>query len=49
MFDAQVGSDDVNTLSAIYSQLGNAYFSIRAYEQALNHHKHDLLLTRREI
>ncbi|GMT33722.1 hypothetical protein PFISCL1PPCAC_25019, partial [Pristionchus fissidentatus] len=41
-----VGTDDTTMLSAIYSQLGNAYFSIRAYVKALEYHRNDLLLTR---
>jgi hypothetical protein len=40
------GTSDVRTVSAIYSQLGNAYFSIRNYAKALEYHKHDLCLAR---
>ena len=42
----QVGTDDLKTLSAIYSQLGNAYFYLQEYGQALEYHKHDLNLAR---
>ncbi|XP_006863873.1 PREDICTED: G-protein-signaling modulator 1 [Chrysochloris asiatica] len=42
----QVGTEDLKTLSAIYSQLGNAYFYLKEYTQALSYHKHDLLLAR---
>ena len=40
------GSDDLHALSAIYSQLGNAYFYMREYQKALEYHKHDLFLAR---
>ncbi|XP_075415920.1 G-protein-signaling modulator 1 isoform X4 [Tenrec ecaudatus] len=48
LFEAavQVGTEDLKTLSAIYSQLGNAYFYLKEYTQALAYHKHDLLLAR---
>ncbi|EDL93516.1 G-protein signalling modulator 1 (AGS3-like, C. elegans), isoform CRA_e [Rattus norvegicus] len=42
----QVGTEDLKTLSAIYSQLGNAYFYLKEYARALQFHKHDLLLAR---
>ncbi|KAI9524654.1 G-protein-signaling modulator 1 [Dissostichus eleginoides] len=42
----QVGTDDLKTLSAIYSQLGNAYFYLKEYGKALEYHKHDLTLAR---
>ncbi|XP_008571410.1 PREDICTED: G-protein-signaling modulator 1 [Galeopterus variegatus] len=47
-FEAAVqgGTEDLKTLSAIYSQLGNAYFYLKEYAQALEYHKHDLLLAR---
>ncbi len=41
-----VGTDDLKTLSAIYSQLGNAYFYLQQYGRALEYHKHDLNLAR---
>ncbi|XP_071482552.1 uncharacterized protein [Diadema antillarum] len=40
----EVGTDDLKTLSAIYSQLGNAYFYLQDYGKALTYHKHDLTL-----
>ncbi|XP_041481312.1 G-protein-signaling modulator 2-like isoform X1 [Lytechinus variegatus] len=40
----EVGTDDLKTLSAIYSQLGNAYFFLEDYGKALTYHKHDLTL-----
>uniref|UniRef100_A0A2K5Q894 G-protein-signaling modulator 1 n=2 Tax=Cebus imitator TaxID=2715852 RepID=A0A2K5Q894_CEBIM len=40
----QVGTEDLKTLSAIYSQLGNAYFYLKEHGRALEYHKHDLLL-----
>ena len=42
----QVGTDDLKTLSAIYSQLGNAYFYLQEFGKALEYHKHDLNLAR---
>ncbi|RVE65930.1 hypothetical protein OJAV_G00120950 [Oryzias javanicus] len=42
----QVGTEDLKTLSAIYSQLGNAYFYLKEYGKALEYHKHDLNLAR---
>ncbi|CAG9862791.1 unnamed protein product [Phyllotreta striolata] len=42
----QAGTDDLRTLSAIYSQLGNAYFYLGDYEKAKQYHKHDLTLAR---
>ncbi|KAM9439565.1 G-protein-signaling modulator 2-like isoform 2-T2 [Clarias gariepinus] len=42
----QVGTEDLLVLSAIYSQLGNAYFNLRDYTKALEFHHHDLTLTR---
>lgn len=47
-FEAAVeaGTDDLKTLSAIYSQLGNAYFYLQDYAKALEYHKHDLNLAR---
>ena len=38
----------MKVLSAIYSQLGNAYFYLQQYEKAFEFHKHDLNLTRYE-
>ncbi|XP_069670848.1 G-protein-signaling modulator 2 isoform X2 [Periplaneta americana] len=42
----QAGTDDLRTLSAIYSQLGNAYFYLGDYVKAMQYHKHDLTLAR---
>ncbi|KAI4894231.1 hypothetical protein NFI96_006082 [Prochilodus magdalenae] len=42
----QVGTEDLQILSAIYSQLGNAYFHLQDYTKALEFHRHDLTLTR---
>ncbi|XP_012694906.1 G-protein-signaling modulator 2-like [Clupea harengus] len=42
----QVGTEDLQILSAIYSQLGNAYFHLHDYSKALEYHRHDLTLTR---
>ncbi|RDD44386.1 G-protein-signaling modulator 2 [Trichoplax sp. H2] len=42
----RVGTEDLKTLSAIYSQLGNAYFYLHEYEKALQYHRHDLTLAR---
>ncbi|XP_066512158.1 G-protein-signaling modulator 2-like isoform X2 [Hoplias malabaricus] len=42
----QVGTEDLQVLSAIYSQLGNAYFHLLNYTKALEYHHHDLTLTR---
>lgn len=48
----KVGTNDDRTLSAIYSQLGNAYFYMEDYQKALEYHKLDVELvhnTRDEI
>ncbi|XP_023662281.1 G-protein-signaling modulator 2-like isoform X1 [Paramormyrops kingsleyae] len=42
----EVGTEDLQVLSAIYSQLGNAYFHLHDYTKALEYHHHDLTLTR---
>ncbi|KAJ2954561.1 hypothetical protein O0L34_g2846 [Tuta absoluta] len=42
----QAGTDDLRTLSAIYSQLGNAFFYLGDYNKAMQYHKHDLTLAR---
>merc|ERR1719361_3389332 len=42
----RLGADDFRTLSAIYSQLGNAYFYMGDYVKAMQYHKHDLTLAR---
>ncbi|XP_046909187.2 G-protein-signaling modulator pins isoform X1 [Dermatophagoides farinae] len=43
-FEAAVkcGTNDMKTLSAIYSQLGNAYFYLGNYSKAMEYHKLDL-------
>nr|CAD7576569.1 unnamed protein product [Timema californicum] len=43
----KAGTDDLRTLSAIYSQLGNAYFYLGDYLKAMQYHKHDLTLASR--
>lgn len=40
----KVGTSDKRTLSAIYSQLGNAYFYLEDYNKALENHEHDVAL-----
>lgn len=45
----QVGTEDLQVLSAIYSQLGNAYFHLHDYSKALEFHRHDLTLTRLDL
>lgn len=40
----KVGTTDDRTLSAIYSQLGNAYFYLEDYQKALEYHKQDVTL-----
>lgn len=43
----EIGTDnDLLLLSAIYSQLGNAYYAQKLYEKALDFHGKDLLLSR---
>lgn len=42
----RAGTDDLRTLSAIYSQLGNAYFYLGEYSKAMQYHKLDLTLAR---
>ena len=46
IFLRQAGTDDLKTLTAIYSQLGNAYFYLGEYSKAMQYHKHDLTLAR---
>ena len=41
-----IGTDDQKTLSAICSQLGNAYFYLGNYSKALQYHKRDLSLSK---
>ncbi|CAI4229824.1 unnamed protein product [Auanema sp. JU1783] len=42
----KIGTDDMRTLSAIYSQLGNAFFSLRDYERSVDYHCYDMLIAR---
>ncbi|XP_015907620.1 G-protein-signaling modulator 2 [Parasteatoda tepidariorum] len=42
----RVGTDDLKTLSAIYSQLGNAYFYLGDYTKAMDYHRCDLTVAR---
>ncbi|GBM12092.1 G-protein-signaling modulator 2 [Araneus ventricosus] len=42
----RVGTDDLKTLSAIYSQLGNAYFYLGDYNKAMEYHRCDLTVAR---
>lgn len=42
----QVGTKDMKTLSAIYSQLGNAYFYLANYTKAMDYHKLDLTVAK---
>lgn len=42
----RTGTSDVKTLSALYSQLGNAYFYVENYSKSLEYHKQDLTLAR---
>lgn len=37
-----LGGRSLEALSAIYSQLGNAYFVLRIFDKALEYHQHDL-------
>ncbi|XP_054156899.1 G-protein-signaling modulator 2-like [Oppia nitens] len=47
-FEAAVkcGTNDLKTLSAIYSQLGNAYFYLGNYHKAMDYHKMDLTVAK---
>ncbi|KAH9400479.1 G-protein-signaling modulator 2 [Tyrophagus putrescentiae] len=47
-FEAAVkcGTSDMKTLSAIYSQLGNAYFYLGNYPKAMEYHKLDLTVAK---
>ncbi len=42
----RTGTTDIKTLSALYSQLGNAYFYLENYGKSLEYHKQDLTLAR---
>lgn len=47
-FEAAIamGTTDLKTLSALYSQLGNAYFYLENFSKSLECHKQDLTLAR---
>lgn len=40
------GTVDISVLSAIYIQLGNAYFYLEDFEKALDYHTKDLSIAR---
>ena len=42
----KTGSTDTKTLSALYSQLGNAYFYLEDFSKAIEYHRQDLTLAR---
>lgn len=42
----RTGTSDLKTLSALYSQLGNAYFYLENYSKALENHRQDLTIAR---
>lgn len=42
----QEGTDNLENLSSIYSQLGNTYFYLQEYDKALKYHTLDLNLAR---
>ena len=42
----RLGTSDLKTLSAVYSQLGNAYFNFQDYHKALEYHQQDLSIAR---
>ena len=44
----EMGPTDPVTLSALYSQLGNAYYIVKSYDKAVDIYRRDLELTRRE-
>uniref|UniRef100_H9GV05 Tetratricopeptide repeat domain 24 n=1 Tax=Anolis carolinensis TaxID=28377 RepID=H9GV05_ANOCA len=48
LFEAalQAGTPEPQTLSAIYSQMGNACFYLKEFPKALQFHSHDLTLAR---
>lgn len=43
----EIGTDDLTVLSAIYCQLGNAYFYLEDYNHSLEFHRHDLSLAQK--
>lgn len=48
LFEAaiQLGTSDEHLLSAVYSQLGNAYICLQNYQKALEYHRLDLNVAR---
>lgn len=42
----RTGSSDLKTLSALYSQLGNAYFFMEDFSKAIEYHRQDLTIAR---
>ena len=42
----KAGSSDKKTISALYSQLGNAHFYLEDFSKALEYHKQDLTIAR---
>ena len=42
----RTGSSDLKTLSALYSQLGNAYFYLEDCSKAIEYHRQDLTIAR---
>ena len=42
----KIGTTDMKTLSALYSQLGNAYFYLEDFSKSLEYHNRDLTLAR---
>lgn len=42
----RTGSSDMKTLSALYSQLGNAYYYLEDFSKAIEYHRQDLTIAR---
>lgn len=42
----RTGSSDMKTLSALYSQLGNAYYFLEDFSKAIEYHRQDLTIAR---
>ena len=42
----RTGSSDMKTLSALYSQLGNAYYFLEDFSRAIEYHRQDLTIAR---
>ena len=42
----EIGTSDMLLVTAIYSQLGNAYYARRDYAKANEYHSRDLMLSR---